>query len=137
MLHQLTALGVLGILGLGAWVFQHLWHKREVADLSRRDSISMDDVYARYYATSGLSEVSVIEVWQEVAKTLDLPPGKLRPGDRFGHDVGTYLLTSDELDTLSELGAERARRLGIEVDLQKIYTVDEYARALARPSVAR
>ena len=71
----------------------------------------------RYYANLGL--VSVTEIWCEIAATLKLLPRKLRPGDRFGDDVGTYMLTSDELDTLTELGEKRAKWLGIDVQFEK------------------
>lgn len=131
MLHSLMGLGVVGLLGLGAWIAQFLWHRAEVRRLNMRESLAISDLYARYYATSGLSEVAVADTWREIATTLKVPVEKLRPSDKFGVDVGTYLGMSVELDTLSEKGAERARQRGLDVQLERLATVDDYVRALA------
>lgn len=132
MSQWLMGLGVICVLGVGAWGVQTLRHRSEVQRLNKRESLEIKNLYSHYYATSGLSEPSVMEIWQEIASTLHLPAEKLRPTDRFGHDVGTYLVLSNELDSLGELGAGRAKRLGIDVRWEKIATIDEYVRTLAR-----
>jgi hypothetical protein len=52
--------------------------------------------------------------------------------DRFGKDVGSYLITSDDLDALFERAQRRAQQLHIVVDFAKVTTVDALVRALAR-----
>ena len=126
------SLCAIGLLGFGAWIAQFLWHRRELTRLATRESLEMHELFARYYASLGLSEASIAESWREIATTLKVPPGQLRPDDRFGAAVGTYMLTSDELDTLSELGEKRARQLGINVRLEAIETVDDYVRTFAQ-----
>jgi hypothetical protein len=132
MPHWLMSFGVICLfLGFG-WAFQLLWHRSEIGRLNVRNSLGINDLYARYYATSGLSEESVAEVWREIAMTLKVPPEKLRPSDKFGEDIGTFVHMNVELDNLSDKAAERARQLGIDVQLGKIATIDDYVRTLAR-----
>jgi hypothetical protein len=85
-----------------------------------------------FYEKQGMGKESVLEIWNEIAATLKLPPDKLRPTDRFGSDIGMPLITSEDLDTLFELGDARARALGTVVDFAAVKTVDDYVRALAR-----
>ena len=49
----------------------------------------MDDVYSPYYAGIGLPYGQVLEQWREIADTLGVPSGPLRPEDPFGKDAGT------------------------------------------------
>ena len=76
-----TRLGGLLLLLLAAWALSTLPHRRELKRLNQRESIGDEEVYRRYYADSGLSKVSVREVWMEIATTLRAPPDKLRPTD--------------------------------------------------------
>jgi hypothetical protein len=100
--------------------------------LAGRIALSDDSIYSNYYADSGYDRATVLELWAEIAVTLRVPPGKLRPTDRFGKDIGSSLITSDELDTLYERARRRAQQLGIQIDFAKISTVDQYVRALGQ-----
>jgi hypothetical protein len=46
--------------------------------------------------------------------------------------VGTYWITSDALDVLAAKGRQRAKQLGLTIDLKQIATVDQYVRCFAR-----
>jgi hypothetical protein len=131
-----TRLGGLLLLLLAAWALSTLPHRRELKRLNQRESIGDEEVYRRYYADSGLSKVSVREVWMEIATTLRAPPDKLRPTDRFGKDVGTYLVTSEELDDLFELAQCPAKRRQVNLAAERLVTVDDYVRALAETDAA-
>ena len=113
------------------------WNRRQVAltKLLARDALDDDAVYSRFYATAGLAKAEVLEVWHEVAETLRVPAGQLRPDDRFGKDVGTYWITSDDLDVLATKGRHRAQRLGLTIDFGQLGTVDQYVRCFARGEV--
>jgi hypothetical protein len=104
---------------------------QEAQVIRRRPRQDADSIYATYYASSGIPKNEFIEIWREIAGALNIPDGKLRPEDRFGKDIGRYLITSEELDTLSECGLKRAREHGLSIDF-KINTVDEYVRAFTR-----
>jgi hypothetical protein len=110
------------------------WWKQKAArrDLGTRECLDDEGVYSRYYATSDLPKAQVLELWHEVAATLRVPAGQLRPEDRFGKDVGVYWITSDALDVLATKGRNRAKQLGLDVDLKALTTVDEYVRCFVR-----
>ena len=110
------------------------WLRRRAAlkVLETRESLSEDAVYERYYASTSLPKERVVELWNEVATTLRVPASKVRPEDRFGKEVGAYWITSDDLDALAAKGRRRAKSSGLNIDFEKLATVDEYVKALAR-----
>jgi hypothetical protein len=126
-------IGALLLIAVGVFSIPYLSRKKELRRLSERDSLQLEELYARYYADSGLSRKSFLEVWNKIADTLAVPAEKLRPADRFGEDIGVYVGVSDKLDTLSELAHERAERRRIQVRLETLATVDDYVRTLAEP----
>jgi hypothetical protein len=115
--------------GGGAFAFSRLYSGRAIAQ-TMTDRQELDDaaIYERFYRNSGLSPEVVTELWHEIADVLHLSPGKLRPTDRFGRDIGQFLLTSDELDALSALAVRRAGGKQAAGDLSVIKTVDDYIR---------
>ena len=127
----IEVLGGVVVVGLAGWVSRGFFHGKELSRLNQRASLGNDELYSQYYATSGLSKDSILEIWNEIATTLELPPEKLRPSDRFGDDIGLYFMTSDHLDTLAELGEKRARTRGINVQFENLATVDDFIKALA------
>lgn len=115
-------------------LFPWLRRRRSAAVLEGRESLDDETFYVRYYAESKLPKAAVGEVRREIAETLKVPAAKLRPEDRFGKQIGTYWITSEDLDVLAAKGRDRAKALGLAVDLQKLKTVDDYIRCFARPS---
>ena len=98
--------------------------------LDARESISDEEIYRRFYASSSFDATQVQELWHEVANALGLPAGKLRPTDRFGRELGgRHLITSDDLDVLADVARRRAKRAGVAVDLPYVRTLDDYIRA--------
>jgi hypothetical protein len=108
--------------------------KISLSALQKREALSDDEIYQRFYVSSGLDQDSVIEVWHEIASILHAPAARLRPSDRFGEDVGAYWITSEELDALGVAAEQRAKREGLSVELASIETVDEYVSKLAARS---
>jgi hypothetical protein len=100
--------------------------------LDARDSLDDEAFYARYYADSHLPKALVGQLRREVAETLKVPAAKLRPNDRFGMQIGVHWIISDDLDALADKGRNRAKALGLEVDLSNIHTLDEYIRCFAK-----
>jgi len=119
--------------GLGVLV-PWLRRRRSAAALEGRESLDDEAFYGHYYAESKLPKTLVSELRHEVAETLKVPAAKLRPDDRFGKQIGTYWITSEDLDVLAAKGRNRAKALGLSVDLQKLNTVDEYIRCFAKSS---
>ncbi|MBY4730339.1 hypothetical protein [Cupriavidus pauculus] len=110
------------------------WHaksrRRTAMKLQERQDLNDDALYSRFYSDSGISQAKVIELWHEVADALNVAPGQLRPEDEFGKDIGTWSITSEDLDYLGQLALKRAKVNGRSVDLQAIKSVDDYVRAL-------
>jgi hypothetical protein len=122
----------LAIVGLAAAAVRAHYHKKELSELAGRESLNDEAVFSTFYQKHGLAKESVLEVWNEIAATLKLPPDKLRPTDRFGSNIGTHFITSEDLDSLFELGERRASRLNMSVNFGELTTVDDYVRALAK-----
>jgi hypothetical protein len=118
--------------GVAGLAIPHLRRRRALAQLEARESLDSSAFYERFYAATELPRPAVLQLLQEVADTLHVPAAKLRPGDRFGKDIGTYWITSENLDLLEAKGRERAQALGLSVDFQNLKTLDDYIRCFAR-----
>lgn len=114
-----------------------IWRLRKSRSMLRwldlRESLSDDEIFERYYFDRGLEKKAVLEIWHEIADTLGLPAAQLRPTDRFGQDIGAYLLTSEAIDALSTLALKRCKRQGLALNLSTIKTVDEYVVTMVSP----
>jgi hypothetical protein len=126
--------GGLVIIGMLGVMVRWARRRRLAAALEGRESLDDQAFYGRYYAESKLPKDLVIELRREVVETLRVSAEKLQPGDRFGEQIGTYWTTSDDLDVLAAKGRNRAKALGLSVDLKKLATVDEYIRCFAKSS---
>jgi hypothetical protein len=118
--------------GFGFWVADWRRRKQEFSTIGSRDDLNDEAIYRTFYEGSGLPQASVVSAWHEIADSLRLPAGKIRPIDRFGKDIGKYLILSDRLDALYERGKRRAKQLGLSPKFEVLMTVDDYVRALAR-----
>ena len=124
----LTSALLLGSLG---FTVRRLIKPKAESLLEDREALTDDEIYQRFYASSGLEREAVAGLWHEVAHILRVPADRLRPTDEFGKDIGAYWITSEELDVLGETARRRANRKGAAVDLASIRTVDDYVRQLA------
>jgi len=117
-----------------AFNFLMPWRRRQLAlkNMLAREPLDDDAVYSRFYASAGLPKAEVLNVWHDIADTLRVPADRIRPDDHFGKEIGVYWITSEDLDVLAAKGRERAKKLGLTVDLEKLSTVDEYVRCFAR-----
>lgn len=118
------------LVGLG-FAIRGVKKRKAVALLEEREDLTNDEIYQRFYVSSGFEKTEVIELWHEVARVLCAPPGRLRPTDKFGKEIGVYWITSEELDALGAMAQQRAKLRGISVDLASIRTVDDYVKRLA------
>ena len=126
----IAIISAVALAGFG-FAFRSAKTKKSLSVLEERAVLNYDEIYQQFYASSGVDKNSMIEVWQEIAQVLKVPAERLRPTDKFGKDIGAYWITSEALDTLGELAQQRARRLGIAIDLESILTVDDYVKKLS------
>lgn len=97
--------------------------------LAHREALSPEEIYARFYASSGLSEDCVRQLWEEIAKTLGCDSSRIRPSDRFGIDLKEFQWIDGEVSDLDAIASERCKKKDLKIDLSKILTVDGYIRA--------
>jgi hypothetical protein len=120
-----------GVLVLGGWLIMPHIRRKELQLVRSRDELSDTVIYDTFYRTTGLPEASVRDAWHDIAQSLKLSAGQIRPEDRFGKDIGRWLITSDHLDMLFERGKRRAKQLGLSPQFETITTVDQYIRTFA------
>lgn len=118
------------VLAIGTLLMYAKSKRRTKMKLRERQDLNDDELYLQFYSNSGISQAKVMELWHEVADALKVAPGQLRPDDEFGKDIGTWSVTSEDLDYLGQLALKRAKIVGRSIDLQAIKSVDDYVRAL-------
>ncbi|PIT30445.1 hypothetical protein BGI37_00245 [Snodgrassella alvi] len=96
-----------------------------------RKYLSDQEILA-FYTNSKLSEISILELWYEVATNFDVPPGYLRPEDRLA-EMGILQIVVDhpKLEDLTDIAIEREKVLNKPIDLERISTLDDYIKAFA------
>ena len=95
--------------------------------LNGREELTDENIYEKYYSASNLSREHVYELWHEIASVMGVLPGKIRPTDRIGKDIGRDVwLTTEKVDVLSSIALDRLKKYDHEVDISEIYTVDDY-----------
>jgi len=113
-------------------LFSWLRRYRASAELRQRESLDDEAIYASYYAEANLPKALVLQLWHEVAETLKVSASQLRPGDRFGREIGAYAITSEDLDVLAAKGRQRAKAVGASIDLESLNSVDDYVRCFGK-----
>ncbi|MCO6523010.1 MAG: hypothetical protein J6571_07490 [Snodgrassella sp.] len=96
-----------------------------------RKYLSDQEILA-FYTNSKLSEISILELWNEVATNFDIPSGYLRPEDHLA-EMGILQISVDhpKLEDLTEIAIERKKSLNKPIDLESISTLDDYIKAFA------
>lgn len=100
-----------------------------------RENLPIEEIYLRYYSGSGLATDSVLDIWKGLSKCFSIAPGLLRPSDRFDTQLAPVrgFPTEDELIDVEEYICERAARLGVSFEMNKLETLDDVIRLLALP----
>lgn len=98
--------------------------------LNERPDLSDDELFETYFKDSGLPKSVVVDLWDELANCLRVPRAKMRPSDTLGKEVGSYWITSEDLDALEVLAKRRAQRAGKPLDLSTIHDVGDYVRTV-------
>jgi hypothetical protein len=113
---------------------------RKLARLADRRSVGDDDFYDRYYRSSGLTKDLVVKLRHELGAALDLSPMVLLPTDRFETELAVvkgWWYLDDSPDELVLLNRERERRLGVQIPIENIRTVDDYIRTIGSLEAGR
>jgi len=99
------------------------------ASLGERPSLSEDQIYDEFYASSGLPRELVVRAWKETAGTLHIDAGKLRPSDEVKQlAAGGLQLQSDidDLDVWLRVLSRKSRQ-----NPDRLETIDDVVRFAA------
>lgn len=135
--------GLVVVMGIGSLVAiaSTIYSRRERRiRFDAREELGMEVIFSQYYAKSSLSKDVIVRLWGECAETLGIPPGKLRPTDRFDHELkglDKLQITDDSVSHLLEDTWIKAKRAGVSFDAKSVATLDDLIRRLALIEVGR
>lgn len=73
--------GLLGALVVG--IYFRTARRAKTERLAGRPEMTLHQIYESFFSESAIPESRVAELWEELARVLELPAGKLLPADRF------------------------------------------------------
>jgi len=121
--------------GLAAAAWSHVaTTRRRRTVFGDREPLAVGEIFARYYVNSGLDERVVVQLWNDCAAKLKVPAEKLRPTDRFAHELAAADIWSslaDPREDLADYALARAKKLGATIDLKAPKTLDDLIHQLA------
>lgn len=132
------ALRVPIIIALAVFVVVGIWaverrRRRLPPALEVRPDLPLPEIQSEFYRDLSLTQERFTELWSDVAKAFEIPPGRIRPADRFGVELPLRPMfgTTDEDLILAGSLKRRCKESGIGVPPAFPRTVDEYIRLLA------
>lgn len=111
----------------------------KVRRLGDRQAMSSNEFYETYYLSTALPSKLVSELVNRLGEALEIPPGLLRPGDRFEVELAPlkgWSFMDDRLD-LFNLMSELERKYKIQIDRSGTETVDQLIRAVGKGAELR
>lgn len=111
----------------------------KVTQFKNRPNLSLEDIYDQFFAESQLPQEIVAEVWQELANTLELPAGLLRPEDRFDRELAPQEGNEwdDPIGVLPATIKRHYKEVGMPLPpLTQIQTVRDYIYFVAKTMTA-
>src|SRR5258708_32888587 len=96
-----------------------------------RECITIEKIHDEFYA--GYEMGKFVELWNEIASAVEVPPGLIRPTDRFDAELRpvTGFRVAGEMDDLQEAFMRRCQKRRPEPRSVRIETVDDYIRLFA------
>lgn len=119
-------LGVVAAGGLVVWLYFPSHQRR--SRFEHRSALSLDQIYAEYFACKNLPKELACELWREVSACLKLPPEQLRPSDRFDLELAATKgwEHDDELLDVQWAAERRLKAVGSRDSISQIKTVGDY-----------
>lgn len=121
-----TIAALIGFGALALFLMRRTISRRDSCAISDREDLDPDAIYSRFCEANGWPRSLALELWSEIAHSLDIPPGKLRPNDRFDGELGPVEEWDDNIVDLHMAAERRMSRLNICCKTLKIRTVKEY-----------
>ena len=109
--------------------------KKKKADrFEERATLSDEDFFNTFYKDSGISKSVIKEIIKDIATATEIPIGKLRPTDRFDHELAPVKgwEFGDGLIELNWRVMERIEERTKKERIPSLNTVDDYIRYVDR-----
>ncbi len=120
---------VLTLSGIAAFFGVWRFGRGRAERFSNREDLPMATIYSQFFADAKLQKDLVFELWNEVATLLRVPPGKLRPSDRFDKELASadgWLELDDDAQEVNRVAQYRLKRLGGNADFSAVLTLGDY-----------
>jgi hypothetical protein len=110
------------------WAWNSLPRRERLKRFESRPDLSVEQIYNDFFARENLPAELVSELWKEVAESLRLPPGRLRPTDRFDQELAAPKgwEHDDEILEVQWAAERRLKQCRTQADLSQIKTVGDY-----------
>ena len=133
-----VAVVVLAVVG-GVLAWNFIPQRRKLERFADREDLSLDSIYSRFLAANNLPKGLVLELWNEVANRLRVPPGKLRPSDRFDNELAPVKGWELDDDTVEVHWAaqRRLKSLGVNADTGEVRTLRDYVEFFCKLELAK
>ena len=102
---------IFAVIPVSAILFNRARIRDKRKRFSSRSVLSVDQIYADYFSKTGFPQDLVIELWLDLAKTLKLEAGRLRPDDRFDKELAPSTKVGGFVDELEDLHLRHQKRL--------------------------
>jgi|ERR1043166_2012070 hypothetical protein len=129
-----------GVLVAGAvLVWNYVPQQRRLARFHNRAELSPDAIYSQFFATKNLPKEFVCELWNEVAALLRVPPGKLRPSDRFHKELAPVegWEFDDDIGEVYWAAERRLKKLGLKIEHSNVHTLGDYVEFFCKLQPAK
>jgi len=129
----LTAVAFIGILGWVIFRSPTYVNKIRRSRFEGRSPLDDDSFYERYYSSSGLQKEIVVSMRHEIEAAFRVPAQMLLPTDRFSTELSVvrgWEYVDDGPDEIYLLNRNREKRLGVQISLAELKTVDDYIRTV-------
>jgi hypothetical protein len=100
--------------------------RERTARITGREDLSSGVIYSQFFEKERLPRDLALELWNEVARCLGVPPGKLRPSDRFDKELAPVEEWDDDILDVAWAAERRLKKIGTHADLSQIKTVGDY-----------
>ena len=101
-----------------------------------REDLTIEQIHDSFYPSYEMETFMVL--WREIALAVEVPPGLIRPMDRFDGELGPVkgFEVAGEMDDLLEALKLRCKQEHLNFRKVVVKTVDDYIRLFARPKQA-
>jgi hypothetical protein len=97
-----------------------------------REHLTLEQMHDTFYPDYEME--TFISLWREIASAVEVPPGLIRPADRFDGELGPVkgFEVASEMDGLLEALVLHCKQEHLDFRKVVVKTVDDYIRLFAR-----